>query len=47
MKIIHLSAYCNPAPNLRMIEVSEPNGVSLNPPLLSVIGGEGAGTVAI
>ena len=51
MRLIHLIAYCNPAPNLRMIEVSEPNASMrrrpLNPPLPSVIGGEGASTVAI
>ncbi len=51
MRVIHLSAYCNAAPNLRMIEVSEPNASMrrwpLNPPLPSVIGGEGASTVAI
>jgi NADPH:quinone reductase-like Zn-dependent oxidoreductase len=71
MKAIHLTAYGNPAQNLRMVEVPEPNAPSagealvrmeyapvnssdlllangmyfLNPPLPSVIGGEGAGVV--
>jgi NADPH:quinone reductase-like Zn-dependent oxidoreductase len=71
MKAIHLTAYGNPALNLQMVDVSEPNAPGagealvrmeyapvdysdlllangvyfLNPPLPSVIGGEGAGIV--
>jgi hypothetical protein len=30
MKAIHLTAYGNPAQNLKMVEVSEPNAPSAN-----------------
>ena len=34
MKAIHLTAYGNPAQNLRMVEVSEPNTPSANEALV-------------
>jgi len=34
MKAIHLSAYGNPAQNLRMVEVSEPNAPSASEALV-------------
>jgi len=34
MKAIHLTAYGNPAQNLKMVEVSEPNALSANEALV-------------
>jgi len=34
VKVIHLTAYGNPAQNLKMVEVSEPSGLSANEALV-------------
>ena len=36
MKVIHLTAYGNPAENLKMVEVPEPNALSPNEALVRV-----------